>query len=163
MERKFELWIGYLFVEQSTCGIATIGEHASLCVVASPASSTTLHHHAEHRRFRRVWCNLDISKRGVCLQPLRAFKASYNFEGFSLPGVAFSTAALLPIGTLSTFWQGTGSSKLRLFSRTFYVGFFLQMYVKFGSAEHSMREIFLRRNMSHLVSRYLHIRPHRLV
>ena len=40
-------------------------------------------------------------------------------EGFSLPGVAFSTAALLPVGTLSSFWQETGSSKLRLVSGTF--------------------------------------------
>ena len=66
-----------------------------------------------------MWCNLDISKREVCLQPLRAFRPSYKFEGFFLPGVAFSTAALLSIGTLSSKEQGTGSSKLRLFSGTF--------------------------------------------
>ena len=111
-----------------TCGVGT-REHTGFCVVTSPTASAALHHHADrhhhhHNYAECMECNMNYEAApswsfmmlSIGTTIIHIVHIIYNicFEGWSSPGMALSTTALLSIGTLCGFWQRASGSKLWL-------------------------------------------------
>ena len=108
--------------------------HAHVCVVPDPPSSTAHHDHAEKRKDRPthhdhyLHHHHQVEQRKCHPIPTHhdhhhhvhdhhVERKCHPTHNFSSPGMASSTAAFLPIGTLCSLWQQAGRTKVRLFHR----------------------------------------------
>ena len=111
----------------------SIVAHALVCVVPDPPPSTAHHGQAEKRKDQPthhdhyLHHHHQVEQRKCHPIPTHhdhhhvhdhhVERKCHPTHDFSSPGMASSTAAFLPIGTLCSLWQQAGRTKVRLFHR----------------------------------------------